>query len=83
MSVYYVTVPVIGHVSASVEADSEDEAIEKLLRYDGVFSTDPDEDKPEEIICFHEVSYEMTEVVAKGNVFYGECSEAYAELAVD
>lgn len=80
---YYVTVPVIGHVSASVEADSEEEAIEKLLSYDGVFSIDPDEKKPEDIICLHEIRYEATEVVARGNVFYGECSEAYAGLAVD
>lgn len=67
MKTYTVTLPVTGSVSMyGIEAESEEEAIEKALNIPY--------DKNQ-----HDLIWNIEEKIVQGNVFYGELSEAYAE----
>ena len=57
---YSVTFPITGSWSVLVEAESEEEALEKA------YNTDPDEG---------ELTWTAVERVVQGNVFYGELNE--------
>lgn len=67
---YGVTLPITGTVYVEVEADSEEAAIEAALNSDDLTG-----DAIE--------SWEATDRIVKGNVFYGVQNEAHAELIAD
>ena len=73
MAKYTVFVPIVGHMSVSVEADSVEEAIESAIKVDWC----------EQIKTPDDVYIENLEAVrhvVEGNVFYGSFSQAEAEL---
>ncbi len=66
MKTYSVTLPVSGVIHTEVEAESEDDAIEKAL-------ADPD-------ITIDDIAeWEPCRNIVEGNVFYGHTNEASAE----
>ena len=69
MATYGVTLPVTGSVYVEVEADSREEAIEKALEY--------------EFKAEHLEEWEVHRQTNRGNVAYGNCTEASADLMDD
>lgn len=69
MTKWIVTVPITGYVTVTVEAEDEEEAIEKAMECD--VSTDDIE------------QWDMTDHIVQGNVFYGIQNEAEAEKVDD
>ena len=65
---YDVTLPITGTIVVSVDADSEEDAIEKALHCNGLISDNIE-------------SWEVHERICRGNVLYAELNEAFAELA--
>lgn len=61
---YMVQLPITGVVTVEVDADSEDEAIEKAM------NTTPSDD---------DVTWETHKIVCQGNMYCGELNEATAE----
>lgn len=66
MKTYYVDLPVSGRVAVEVEADSEEEAIDKALNSYSI-------DNLEE--------WSAERHLVQGNIFYGVLAEARAQLA--
>lgn len=65
MATYGVSLPITGSVYVEVEANSEEEAIEKALESE-VTSDDIE-------------GWETHQQIVQGNVFYGQLNEAHAE----
>lgn len=75
MSSYYVTIPGTLSLSVTVEADSEEEAIEKALDVGLQLKVESQDPMEPEILDF-----ELHHKVVQGGVFYGVQGEALAQL---
>ena len=62
MTLYTVKIPITGYVSALIDADDEDEALEKAMNCDYDY-TDIEE-------------WDITETIVQGRVFYGFLNNA-------
>ena len=69
MKKYGVTLPIDGCVYVEEFASNEEDAIEKALNDDKGISKALSENS----------NFGVTEKLVQGNVFYGQCSKAYAE----
>lgn len=62
---FFVRIPITGHVTAEVEADDEESAIDKAMEL--TFSTKDIEE------------WDVSRYIVRGNVFYGTIRQAEAE----
>lgn len=63
---YDVCVPITGIIWVTVEAENEDDAIEKAMESDELSRDNIEE-------------WETHEIIVRGNVFYGHTNQAHAE----
>ena len=68
MTLYTVRIPITGYVSALIDADDEDEALEKAMDCDYDY-TDIEE-------------WDITETIVQGRVFYGFLNNAEVEEVI-
>lgn len=77
MGRWWVRVPVVGEVGVGLDADSEEEAIEKALyAAGGALSCSSGDDRQVIIQCEELMAVRR---VVHGNIFHGPCSEIEAE----
>jgi hypothetical protein len=81
MPKYLVEMPVVMRLVVEIEADNEQDAIEKTFDEEGItIKVEVDEESTTEILDYE---WEMHEKVVQGNVYYGGINEPYAEKMED
>ena len=75
MKKYYVEIPVTMKLMVSVEAETKEEAVEKIFEGDISLETSYDGNK----FGFVDIEWEIHEKVVEGNVYHGVINEIYVQ----